>query len=189
MFQTGGLPIREVKDKILEHATKMLTSEVRGILKSKSAVSPIPTSSPSPENESKLITTILKSESANGFQDSSSEDEGVSSESTETSDTDDKKDELDEINFKVPTFKISKENSFSEKENQVLVNNMKNVQIFSEVKVRKHLEEVQQISSSTEGTPQTSDGESSGGREVKKIISNDAVARRRQAAINRQKEK
>lgn len=191
----------------------MLTSEVRGILKSKSAVSPIPTSSPSPENEPKLITTLLKPENSNGFNDSSSEDEGLSSESSETSSNDNKKQEsgsekentqqidvknkknvvisgikISEINYEVDEkFTVDKKVNI----NEVDVINKRNldVSVLSEVKVRRHLEEVQQISSSGEGTPQTSDGESSGGKEVKRIISNEAVARRRQAAINRQKEK
>lgn len=189
-----------MKDKIFEHATKMLTSEVRGILKSKSAVSPIPTSSPSPESEfPKVLKTILKKENSL-HNSSSSEDEGVSSEdSTEDSSESEEKNK-----------KIRDKGSSSEKENtnanSVLerVNNKRNKEgsdndsFYSDVnlrdfevksKVRKHLEEVQQMSSSTEETPQTSDGESSGGREVKRIIGNEAVARRRQAAINRQKEK
>lgn len=166
----GGLKIRAVKDTMYEHAKKMLTSEVRGILKSKSAVSPVPTSSPSPESEFPQPT--LKT---NGH--SSSEDEGVSSEDSgaDSSESDGKK-----------------KNSGSEKENaeECVVKKDESDVCEYEVKskVRKHLEEVQQMSSS-EGTPQTSDGESSGGREVKRIIGNEAVARRRQAAINRQKEK
>lgn len=170
----------------------MLTSEVRGILKSKSAVSPIPTSSPSPESEHpKDLITILKKDS-NGFNQSTSEDEGVSSEesSAETS-SDENKLKIDKDK------KVRDKGSSSEKENAILemLNNKKNKDVISELnleiksKVRKHLEEVQQMSSSTEGTPQTSDGESSGGREVRRIIGNEAVARRRQAAINRQKEK
>ncbi|XP_068083498.1 supervillin [Anabrus simplex] len=55
-------------------------------------------------------------------------------------------------------------------------------------KVRRQLEELQHLSSATETTPPTSDGDtsSSGGREVRRIIRNEAVARRRQAAINKQ---
>lgn len=198
--------MRAVKDKIYENAAKMLTNEVRGILKSKSAVSPIPTSSPSPESESAKAVSILKSSPANGFHNSSSEDEGVSTDSAETSDSDTKNEEnKGSSSEKENSNEVESENKknalvseevrglVEEKENGVEV---KKVSVLSEVidvevksKVRRHLEEVRQVSSSTEGTPQTSDGESSGGREVKKIISNEAVARRRQAAINRQKEK
>lgn len=54
-------------------------------------------------------------------------------------------------------------------------------------KIASQLQESEiQSFSSDNVTPQTSDGEtSSGGREVKHIIRNEAVARRRQAAINR----
>lgn len=194
----GGLSIHDVKDKMYEHAAKMLTSEVRGILKSKSAVSPVPTSSPSPESETKSVPNILTKES-NGLHHSTSEDEGVSSEesSADTSESDEKP----KIGKKDKDKGSSSEKENVLDENSVMekVNNKKNKDILehcseireSEIKskVRKHLEEVQQMSSSTEGTPQTSDGESSGGREVRRIIGNEAVARRRQAAINRQKEK
>lgn len=217
--------MQEMKEKIHDHAAKMLTSEVRGILKSKSAVSPIATNSPSPEYnpESTVFPTILKNNISKEFrnkQNSSSEDEGVSSESSSESSENENNGKIDKKN---DSSNSEKENSYNEIER----NNKKNVnisvfmsseselsnenlgyvhhdfevlnksvienEVFSDNKefniVRKHLEEVQIIDSSTEGTPQTSDGESSGGREVKHIISNEAVARRRQAAINRQKEK
>lgn len=204
-FVTAGLSIRATKDKIYEHAAKMLTNEVRGILKSKSAISPIPTSSSSSET----APNILKESSfaTNGHK-HDSEDEGVSTEETSSG--------SDSLTRDKPTIKSVNKNgsknrdrdSSNEKENNredniEAVNNKKNRDMSDNIKlkvdecmkelevrnkIRRHLEEVQQMSSS-EGTPQTSDGESSGGREVKRIISNDAVARRRHAAIYRQKEK
>lgn len=210
-----GLSIRNAKDKIYEHAAKMLTSEVRGILKSKSAISPVPTTSPSPEAvPRKPLKTILKKDSSptwsNGHTKSdSSEDEGMSSEETSS-----KSDDLNKKTYKFSgKEEILRDEDFTnEKENLKkavredieTVNNKRNKDVLDNVRmkvdecvkemdiknrIRKHLEEVQQMSSSTEGTPQTSDGESSGGREVKRIIGNEAVARRRQAALNRQKEK
>jgi hypothetical protein len=55
-----------------------------------------------------------------------------------------------------------------------------------ERQLHRQIEELQRLSASP--TPPTSDGEtsSSGGREVRRIIRNEAVARRRQAALAKQ---
>lgn len=193
-----------------EHAAKMLTNEVRGILKSKSVISPVATSSSSPESEppnpkSKSNPNPLnghnrKNNANNSSDDDEAEETSSASENISARDSKCKKDRLKQrecssnekenncaaADANVETLNRKNRNRGASEMKLKVDECMKELEIRN--KVRRHLEEVQQMSSS-DGTPHTSDGESSGGREVKRIIANDAVARRRQAAINRQKEK
>ncbi|XP_049958498.1 supervillin [Schistocerca serialis cubense] len=92
------------------------------------------------------------------------------------------------LNQKLVSSTTVEENSRSNAMKQINTNNVNRKQVTTEVnRVHKHLHSDHRLSLDL-NTSQTSDGEtsSSGGREVKRIIRNEAVARRRQIAIIRQ---